>query len=219
MPDFGGNFLTERLIFMIPLILSLSVHEWAHAWTAWKFGDDTAKLLGRMTLNPLAHIDPVGTILLPLLGIPFGWAKPVPINPLRFTRKYSMATGLLWTAAAGPISNLVLAAISCTILFVLTRVAPGLVERNRELGLFFEYLILMNVLLALFNCLPIPPLDGSRIADSLMPRRWRPAWDQLCSLGPLALAAVIFLPMFLGFSLFRWPITKTLELIAWVTAK
>ena len=96
------------MTFLIPLILSLSVHEWAHAWAAWRLGDDTARLLGRMTLNPIAHVDPLGTLLLPMLGVPFGWAKPVPVNPLRF-RNVSMPIGMMLTAAAGPISNVVLA--------------------------------------------------------------------------------------------------------------
>src|SRR5271157_1843260 len=106
---FDEQTILARLTFLVPLILSLSVHEWAHAWAAWRLGDDTARLLGRMTLNPLAHIDPLGTVLLPLLGVPFGWAKPVPVNPLRF-RGVSMSIGMLLTAAAGPISNIVLAA-------------------------------------------------------------------------------------------------------------
>ena len=108
--------LAARGLVFIPILLSLTVHEWAHAWSAWRLGDDTAKLLGRMTLNPLDHIDPVGTLLLPLIGIPFGWAKPVPINPLRFRRTVSLRLGILIVAAAGPISNLLLAAAAWLVL-------------------------------------------------------------------------------------------------------
>ena len=86
------EFILDRLRIWVPLVLSLSVHEWAHAWSAWRLGDDTAARMGRMTVNPLAHIDPVGTLLLPLLGVPFGWAKPVPVNPARFRRDIHMRT-------------------------------------------------------------------------------------------------------------------------------
>src|SRR5262245_5114479 len=115
--------LLDRAIAFIPVLLSLTVHEWAHAWTAWKLGDDTAKLQGRVSLNPIDHIDPVGTLLLPLLGVPFGWAKPVPINPVRFRATVSMPMGVLLSVAAGPISNLVLAALGCVALSFTTRFA------------------------------------------------------------------------------------------------
>src|SRR5689334_23219884 len=106
-----GGSLLAGIKYLIPLILSLTVHEWAHAYSAFRLGDDTASRQGRLTLNPIPHIDPIGTILCPLLGIPFGWAKPVPVNPLRFNRGVSMRTGMMITAAAGPLSNLVLAVL------------------------------------------------------------------------------------------------------------
>src|SRR5258708_37531060 len=109
------TWLTARMLFLIPLILSLSVHEWAHAWTAWMLGDRTAESEGRLTVNPLAHIDPVGTLLLPLLGVPFGWAKPVPINPAFFDHSVTMRTGVLLTALAGPVSNAAIALV-CVLL-------------------------------------------------------------------------------------------------------
>src|SRR5512142_2218234 len=99
---------------LIPLLLSLTVHEFAHAWSAARLGDDTGARAGRLTLNPLAHIDPIGTILLPLLGIPFGWARPVPVDPSRFRRTVKMRTGVMLTAAAGPLSNVILAVV-CTV--------------------------------------------------------------------------------------------------------
>src|SRR5262245_7955094 len=98
-PMFTSNWLLERVMLLVPLILSLSVHEWAHAYSAHRLGDDTARQEGRLTLNPVAHIDPIGTLLLPLLGIPFGWARPVPVNPIRFRRDVSMRTGMMITAA------------------------------------------------------------------------------------------------------------------------
>ena len=97
---FNQQELILKVMGLIPSILSLTVHEWSHAWSAKMLGDDTAERQGRLTLNPLVHIDPIGTILLPLLGVPFGWAKPVPVNPLRFKRSVSMRTGMAIVAGA-----------------------------------------------------------------------------------------------------------------------
>jgi Zn-dependent protease len=221
------DLLLERVVAFIPVLLSLTVHEWAHAWTAWKLGDDTAKLLGRVSLNPIDHIDPVGTLLLPLLGIPFGWAKPVPINPLRFHPGVSMWMGMLLAVAAGPISNLLLAGLACLTLAGLTTfVGPtlfgGAGHEPRAYLAAFQFatsMVVINILLACFNLLPIPPLDGSRIVDAAMPDKLRPYWNQLTSLGPLMLAAVVLLPMFLGFTLLAWPMRWALELIHWATAR
>lgn len=203
------NWLLLRLGFWIPLVLSLSVHEWAHAWSAWRLGDDTARRLGRLTLNPLAHLDPLGSVLLPLLGVPFGWAKPVPLNPTRFGRRVSLRTGLMITAAAGPISNLCLAVVCATTLGVLARHQPSLLLDVRGLRELLEMAVFLNVILATFNVLPIAPLDGSLIVDSVIPDGARPLWDRFQRLGPVALAAVILLPAMFGFSLFGWPLQVT----------
>jgi Zn-dependent protease len=207
------TWLAEKLLILIPLWLSLSFHEWAHAWTAWKLGDDTAAMLGRMTLNPLAHVDPIGTILLPLLGIPFGWAKPVPVQPHRFSRRFSMRTGMMITAAAGPIANLVLAVIFILVYALMYRFHVMDRGPGESVGLLVSQMILLNVILATFNILPIPPLDGSRIADWLMPAALRPAWQSFCSLGPFALMAVIVLPQIAKIDLFHWPVIITKEVI------
>ncbi len=201
------NWLFARLTFLVPLLLSLSVHEWAHAWTAWKLGDDTAERLGRLTLNPIAHMDPIGTLLLPLLGVPFGWAKPVPINPTRFAPSVNMRAGMMLTAVAGPLSNLFLAALCLAGVALTARLEAGAMSH------FLEIAFLLNVILAVFNLLPIPPLDGSRVADSLMPRRFQPAWDGFAQLGPAALIAVIVLPQFLGVSLLAWPVEQAMGLV------
>lgn len=199
------DFLLSRLVTWIPLVLSLTIHEWAHAWAAWRLGDDTAALQGRMTLNPLAHIDPVGTVLLPLLGVPFGWARPVPVNPLRFRSGISLRGGMMMTAAAGPLSNLTLAVLLTAVVAILVRF-EGLLGMSVETYLpLFSLAIFLNVILAMFNLLPIPPLDGSRIADYLMPWPLRPAWESFQQIGPLALLAVIFLPRMLNLDLFAWP--------------
>jgi Zn-dependent protease len=202
---FGDDWLLQAFLLLIPLWLSLSVHEWAHAWSAGVLGDDTATLLGRATLNPLAHIDPVGTLLLPLLGVPFGWAKPVPINPLRFRRDVGLRTGILLTAAAGPASNMVLAIGGAVLLAAVARLWPGLVSPEQGVLPLFQSWIMLNVALAFFNLLPIPPLDGSRVVDTLLPDEWRGAWDALSRFSGVALLAVLVGPALVGINLFAWP--------------
>ncbi|HET6439010.1 MAG TPA: site-2 protease family protein [Anaeromyxobacter sp.] len=189
MPGFD---LRSGLMMLIPLVLSLTVHEFAHAWSARRLGDDTASRMGRMTLNPLAHIDPIGTLLLPLLGIPFGWAKPVPVNPARFRPGVRMGTGMALTAAAGPASNILLALLLSATFAALERYIPGWLAQGRGIGELLEIMIVLNVNLALFNLLPIPPLDGSRIVDGFMPQGLRPIWDRLMMLSPLLLLVVFF---------------------------
>jgi Zn-dependent protease len=202
---FGDDWLLQAFLLLIPLWLSLSVHEWAHAWSAGALGDDTATLLGRATLNPLAHIDPVGTLLLPLLGVPFGWAKPVPINPLRFRRDVGLRTGILLTAAAGPASNMVLAIGGAVLLAVVARWQPELVSGEQGVLPLFQSWIMLNVALAFFNLLPIPPLDGSRVVDTLLPDDWRGAWDALSRFSGVALLAALVGPALVGINLFAWP--------------
>jgi Zn-dependent protease len=206
-----GDWLVERLIFWIPLVLSLTVHEWAHAASAKALGDDTADRLGRLSLNPLHHIDPIGTLVFPLLGVPFGWAKPVPLNPLRFRADVGMATGILLTAGAGPASNLLLALLTTGLVALSARLAPGLLP-DAAMPVISTFVVL-NVLLAFFNLLPIPPLDGSRIVESLIPDYFRPAWDAFASYSALALVALIFVPRMVGIDLFGWPQDWALRLL------
>ena len=185
--------LAARVMLLIPLLLSLTVHEWAHAWSAHRLGDDTARMQGRLTLNPIAHIDPIGTLILPLLGIPFGWAKPVPVNPTRFRRGVNMKTGMMITAAAGPFSNLVLAVLSAVGYGLVARFAPDALSMSSGMGLapLLKTLIVINVTLALFNMIPIPPLDGSRVVDGLVPYSWRPHWESIVRLSPILLIVVV----------------------------
>ena len=215
--NLDAAWLIDGLRMLIPLWLSLSVHEWAHARTAFQLGDDTAAMLGRMTLNPLAHIDPIGTFLLPLMHVPFGWAKPVPVQPHRFRAGVNMRTGMMITAIAGPIANLCLVALCMLLWVVLARFWPAVIAAEghgvREL---LRILIILNVILASFNLLPIPPLDGSRVADALMPRHLRPAWENFCQLGPFALIAVLVLPRIVGVDLFRWPLEAAEWALHWL---
>jgi Zn-dependent protease len=170
----------------------LSVHEFAHAWSAWKLGDDTAARMNRMTLNPTSHIDLVGTILVPLFSpIPFGWAKPVPVDPTRFRRDVYMGTGMAITASAGPVSNLLLAA-ACAVLYGLfLRFAPGMVDFGTAARFFLVKMVELNAALALFNMLPVPPLDGSRIVDWRLPYRLRGQWATVQQYAPLLLMVVL----------------------------
>jgi len=179
-------------MILIPLLLSLTVHEWAHAWSAYRLGDDTAAMQGRLTLNPIAHIDLIGTLLLPLLGIPFGWAKPVPVSPTRFRRGVKMSTGMVITAAAGPLANIVLAFLAAVAFGLMMRFSPETTTQTMGLSSLLIMLILINVSLAIFNLIPIPPLDGSRVVDGLIPYGWRPQWESIVRVSPLLLVGVIY---------------------------
>lgn len=196
------SFLVNIVLY-IPVQLSLSVHEWAHARMAFALGDDTAAREGRLTLNPLAHIDLLGTII-PLMGVPFGWAKPVPVNPARFRRNISMRAGMVLTAAAGPLSNIALAVLCTVLLAVVGSVAPRADSTPLGLDFLLGQSVIINLSLAAFNLLPLFPLDGSRIVDGLMPYRWRDGWERLARMSPFLLMLVIFLLPELGVDVFGW---------------
>jgi Zn-dependent protease len=181
---------------VIVLLLSLTVHEFAHAWSAWKLGDDTAARMGRLTLNPIPHIDPIGSIVLPLMGAPIGWAKPVPVNPARFHRGVKMSTGDMIVSVAGPLSNILLGLVAAVVFGVLIRVAPDVVgpsDAGRAMLLRF---MLVNAGLAIFNLIPIPPLDGSHVAEHLVPHRHREIWARFAAIGPMVLLGLIALESF-----------------------
>jgi Zn-dependent protease len=179
-------------IFALPVIFAITLHEAAHGYVALKFGDSTAKMLGRITLNPLKHIDPIGTILVPALtimlgGILFGWAKPVPVN---FNNLRNPKRDMLWVAAAGPGANLVMALFWAAVI-KLAHILPA--------SAYSEPLILMgmagitiNAILAALNLLPIPPLDGGRIAVSLLPRSLAYPLSRVEPYGLFILIALLF---------------------------
>lgn len=170
------NVLVDLVMYLVPMILSLSVHEYAHAWVAFRLGDDTAARNGRLTLNPLSHMDPFGTLLVPgmnvLLGgfALIGWAKPVPVNPVRFNRKVTMHVGMILTAIAGPLSNLLLAVLAIGTAALLIRFAPELLVGDKPTGLakLLQAMFILNIGLFIFNLLPLPPLDGSRLLPRSM---------------------------------------------------
>ncbi len=171
--------IVRRIVLnLVPMVLSLSVHEFAHALAADRLGDDTPRRQGRLTLSPLAHYDLFGTFLVPVVAaispIGFaliGWAKPVQFVPARLTRKVSMKTGTIIVAMAGPLSNLALAILSIATLATVVRVAPELAGSRGTAGALVYLLrvtFLLNVGLFIFNLLPLPPLDGSRLLPRSM---------------------------------------------------
>jgi Zn-dependent protease len=173
LPELTPERLAMGLTTYVVLLFSLSVHESAHAWMAHKLGDDTALHEGRITLNPVAHIDPIGTLLLPILqiftGFPFlGWAKPTPYDPSNFRRDISMRTGHMLVAAAGPVSNLFLAVLFTLGFFAIIR-GDLVTTASHPAVVIVAVGIQMNVVLALFNLVPIPPLDGSKVASYGLP--------------------------------------------------
>ncbi len=199
MFDLSPAGIQRAVLRVIILLLSLCVHEFAHAWAAWRLGDDTAARQGRLTLNPFAHADPIGTYLLPLIGAPIGWAKPVPFDPSRFRRGVSMGFGTVIVKVAGPAANVVLAVVTAIVLGVMVRFAPGAVTQTSPGFALLIQLIITNVGLALFNMLPIHPLDGGAVADFFMPRALRSAWSQISAAGPFLLVGVIVLASRTGF--------------------
>lgn len=179
---FGNLDLVEIALRIPVLLLAITVHEYAHARMAYHFGDDTARLMGRMNLNPLSHLDPIGTLMILLAG--FGWAKPVPINPLRF-RNYR--SGMLWVSFAGPLANFIFGFISLVLLAILVRLGVQSTLLIRFLGT----LVQLNILLGVFNLVPVPPLDGSKILAALAPGSLLSLYRQIEPYAPLILILLI----------------------------
>jgi len=187
--------VAQIFISFIVLLFSLTVHEMAHAWTADRLGDPTARLLGRVSLNPLVHADPVGTVLFPLIamitGAPLiGWAKPVPVNvrQLRHHRR-----DYVLVAAAGPASNLVMAVTAGCLLAVLP-ISPQTLDQanvSAPLATFLSQAMRLNVLLAVFNMIPIPPLDGGNVLAGLLPNHLAGIFNQIRPYGFILLYALI----------------------------
>lgn len=175
----------NQFLSMLPvLLIALPVHEFAHAWTANRLGDDTPRLAGRLTLNPLSHLDVVGSLLLLFAG--FGWAKPVPINPYALQRR--TPAGVMIVAAAGPLSNVALA------LLVSIPFRLGLVSTpNSILVPLLEFFILINLVLFFFNLIPIFPLDGEKVLTYFLPPAGQDFLAQIRPYGPILLAALVIL--------------------------
>jgi len=180
-------------IWALPVLFAVVLHEVAHGWVADRLGDNTARFMGRLTLNPLKHIDPFGTVLIPLLlivsGSPFlfGYAKPVPIDVRKLNNP---KRDMIWVAAAGPVTNLLLALVSALILFVAVRLPDAFVWFAQPIAMMCQASIIINFVLFIFNLIPLPPLDGGRVAVGLLPG---PMAYQLSRMEPYGFLIVVVL--------------------------
>ena len=186
------DILLKISIMLVPGVFAITMHEAAHGYVAWHFGDPTARMLGRLTLNPLKHLDIIGTLMLLLIGI--GWAKPVPVvmENLRNPRR-----DMIWVSAAGPVTNILLAILSALALRGLLIAGKGMPQGAQDfflvpvlLMLFFS--VYINVLLAIFNLIPIPPLDGGRILSGILPARLAAALDSIERFGMIIIILLVF---------------------------
>jgi len=204
-----AELIPQLLIYMVVLVFSISAHEAAHAWMSNRFGDDTARLLGRITLNPVHHIDPIGTLLIPIVSfilgsiggtvarIPLiGWGKPTPVNPLRWRDK---DRANVWVSAAGIIVNTIIAICAFIVLKVMI-MTGGFEGMSRQLGepifLFLQLFLTMNISLAVFNLLPFPPLDGSKILETFLPASAQPILALMEQYGFIILMMLIYVGFF-----------------------
>ncbi len=175
----------QRALISAPVILfSLTVHEFFHAWTALRFGDPTARNMGRLTLNPLAHLDLWGSLAFVMSNFTFGWAKPVPVNLMNIRGNIRVAD--FWISAAGPLSNIGLAIISGLAFRVLAGSLP------EPLYLMLRFSVIINIALAFFNLIPVFPLDGSHILRSVMPERFTPFFERIQPFSIIILIGLMF---------------------------
>jgi Zn-dependent protease len=199
------------IVYVFVLLISVALHEFGHAIMAHKLGDDTPSRQGRVTLNPLAHADPIGTFLLPLVGSiygaatghggGFGWGKPVQWTPHRITRKVSMSTAKILVAVAGPAMNLLLATVIAGVHAIL--ISQQVLLINSEVSRILFFAVLTNFVLFFFNLLPIPPLDGGHVAQSFVPYRHRDTYDNFARYSPFLLLGVMLIPQMR--EVFAWP--------------
>jgi Zn-dependent protease len=200
-----ANLVSHLVLYLVVLLLAISSHEAGHAWMSHKFGDDTAYMLGRVTLNPVAHTDPIGTLLIPIISfvitftsgvrVPLlGWGIPTPVNPRHWTN-YKLANVMVSIAGIG--ANLILAVLGFAIVKTLFETgtldirfaAPGI---ERVVAIFLNYLIFLNVSLAVFNLLPFPPLDGSKVLATFLPASFEPILNVLETYGFLILIFLMY---------------------------
>ncbi len=204
-----GSF-SERVqmlsIQLVPFIMAVVFHEYAHGWIANRWGDDTAKKQGRLTLNPIPHMDPIGTLLFPIINmlsgmnLLFGWAKPVPINPSRF-RKYR--AGLFWVSIAGPGMNFLLACLSGLAFGSIRAWVPRDFYLYEPLIAMAYVSVSLNYALGIFNLLPLPPLDGSKIIEAFLPLRLAQKYESITQYSFFILLALL---MSGAFSILSYPI-------------
>lgn len=209
-------------ILLVPIMFAIVCHEVAHGFIAWRYGDPTARMLGRLTLNPVKHVDLVGSILVPVFlvlthsGILFGWAKPVPVT---FENLRNPKRDMIWVAAAGPITNILIAVISAGLLRALVAFGNPAFAASSQLMLLEPVILMLaasvyfNLLLAIFNMIPLPPLDGGRVLMGLLPPRQAYSFARLEPHGFMILLILLFvLPTVLGIDVFRMIIYPLLHL-------
>lgn len=189
------------LIRVFVLLVSVALHEFGHALMADRLGDDTPRRQGRVTLNPLAHADPIGTFLLPIVGGiyaatggigGFGWGKPVQWQPTRVDRKWRMATAKILVALAGPAMNVILGTVLALVHVVL--LVQQVISPASEISAILQFAVITNFVLFFFNLIPAPPLDGGHVAEGLMPYRHRSAFERYARFGPFVVMAVAMIP-------------------------
>ncbi len=215
MFEFSSIWLFQKLAMIPAILIALTVHELSHGFVAYRLGDITAKSQGRLSLNPLRHLDLVGTLCLLFIG--FGWAKPVPVNPYALTKKPK--TGMAWVAAAGPASNLCMALIGGIFLMAYLRLVGydwlASSELNAELffGLFFIYFIQINIVLMIFNLIPLPPLDGSRIVSVFLPPDAAFRYNMIERYGTMILLILCIIPIG-GSSVIAWILNTPVDFLS-----
>lgn len=199
-----GLDLPTLISRIVVLLTAFSVHEFAHAWMADYFGDDTPRSNGRLTLNPMAHLDPMGSLMLIIAG--FGWAKPVPVNPYALRRRSESA--LMWVSLAGPLSNFLMAILAAIPFRLgLVSVMDAFVATNSvlpSLAQFLYHWIIINLVLMLFNLIPLAPLDGEKIADYFFPPSWSDFLARIRPYGPMILLLLFVGGSYLGFDILGW---------------
>ncbi len=186
------NTIRQIILMAVPILLAVTFHELAHGYVAYKFGDHTAKDAGRLTLNPLKHLDPLGTLVFIVTRM-IGWAKPVPVNPYNLRNP---KRDMMWVSIAGPATNMALAVVSAILfklMLTLPVTDPVLVKRIfLPLAMMLQLSVVLNIGLAVFNIIPIPPLDGSKILIGLLPTRQAIAYNRIEPYGFFILLALIF---------------------------
>jgi Zn-dependent protease len=193
--------IRDGILFLIALILSVAVHEFGHAWTATRLGDSLPRAQGRLTLNPIRHVDPIGTLLFPVMMMAFGggilgWGRPVQTNPYNYTRRFSQATGSALVSVAGPAMNLFLAMLVSVMLVIGAHFGRVSTDLAREI---IGNLVALNLSLMFFNLLPIPPLDGGAVLAWALPRSMQGVMDFLNQWGFVILLGLFLLPGVLPF--------------------
>ncbi len=191
---------------LITLVIALTFHEFSHAWVADQLGDNTPRANGRLTLNPMHHLDPIGSLLLLVVG--FGWAKPVPINGYQLQRR--TPAGVMWVSLAGPASNFLLAMVGA---IPLRLDLAGILPMSSVVYSMIAGFIQINLLLMVFNLIPIAPLDGEKIAEYFLPPSWAQKLESISSYGPMILIAIIFLLPYLRIDVLgtvMYPVINTL---------